>query len=627
MTTATEITTPIALAETDNCTITSPWFLGCMNDGVSPEFHPTAASYEPLVNGEAAFGALYDAILAAKKTIDYICWGFQPSMYFKRNGADELCIGDLMIKKAAEGVVIRILCWGDSLLVSQFSENSMPGDGLTRSLAFQNENNTQREYDRKWYALTAMNGSPEDQDARREYAERHPQPTGSGKSIPAPVTLPCPNIQVVRRDFGLFERVEIMWRETFHRADKGLSEKAVALGYGAEPSHHQKMVVIDYELPQEAVGFVMGHNTLDAYWDTNAHSYARMHARFGRNGATPRQDMSARVTGPILEHLNVNFCNAWKRSTDVDLLARRKQLAKQLKVRPEKGTPVMAQIARTQSQEGVFDIKKLYLQNANNIINFMYIENQYFRWETLAEKIKGLASTYKSHNKPDPIYLFVVTNSTEEAVGPGTVSTYNMLHSLGRDNQISKVARLERLDQLSTQQSDLDGKLWYGSTDQASMNKTAAQLKEVNQQIYKTTYEPDKVIVPIDIPGLQVIVCTLVAPDSPGSAWMPVYVHSKIAIIDDVYLTHGSANINSRSMEVDSELNICHEHGEVTKKLRQTLWGIHTNGRGVDDGPGDAFANWTVVAKKNKDNQVKKIKPIASLVEFNFNLAKRSRLD
>lgn len=243
------------------------------------------------------------------------------------------------------------------------------------------------------------------------------------------------------------------------------------------------------------------------------------------------------------------------------------------------------------------------------------------------KKIKDLAATYKSHNKPDPIYLFVVTNSIEEVVGPGTVSTYKMMHSLGRDNQISKVARLERLDQLNTQQSDLNGKLWYGSTDQASMNKTAAQLKEVNQQIYKTTYEPDKVIVPIDIPGLQVIVCTLVAPDSPGSAWMPVYVHSKIAIIDDVYLTHGSANINSRSMEVDSELNICHEHGEVTKKLRQTLWGIHTNGQGVDDTPDPAFKNWNIIVNKNKDRKAKKMSPLASLVEFNFELAKRSRLD
>nr|CUV43046.1 protein of unknown function [Ralstonia solanacearum] len=40
-----------------------------------------------------------------------------------------------------------------------------------------------------------------------------------------------------------------------------------------EPSHHQKMVLVDYEMPERAVGFVMGHNTLDAYWDRDDHGY------------------------------------------------------------------------------------------------------------------------------------------------------------------------------------------------------------------------------------------------------------------------------------------------------------------------------------------------------------------
>ncbi|NAT62651.1 phospholipase, partial [Pseudomonas syringae pv. actinidifoliorum] len=39
----------------------------------------------------------------------------------------------------------------------------------------------------------------------------------------------------------------------------------------ASASHHQKSVLVDYELPS-AVGFVMGHNSLDEYWDTDDHS-------------------------------------------------------------------------------------------------------------------------------------------------------------------------------------------------------------------------------------------------------------------------------------------------------------------------------------------------------------------
>ena len=60
------------------------------------------------------------------------------------------------------------------------------------------------------------------------------------------------------------------------------------------------------------------------------------------------------------------------------------------------------------------------------------------------------------------------------------------------------------------------------------------------------------VFVPVDIPGLKVHVCTLVAPDSLPGNWIPVYIHSKLMIVDDVFMTLGSANINTRSMEGDT---------------------------------------------------------------------------
>ncbi|MGG2343633.1 hypothetical protein ACQUZQ_21320, partial [Aeromonas veronii] len=85
-------------------------------------------------------------------SIDIICWGFQPSMYFKRGlGGASMNIGELLITKGLQGVRVRILCWADSLGVAQFSENSTPGLNWLRSRAFQNENDAEREYDRAWY--------------------------------------------------------------------------------------------------------------------------------------------------------------------------------------------------------------------------------------------------------------------------------------------------------------------------------------------------------------------------------------------------------------------------------------------------------------------------------------------
>ena len=99
---------------------------------------------------------------------------------------------------------------------------------------------------------------------------------------------------------------------------------------------------------------------------------------------------------------------------------------------------------------------------------------------------------------------------------------------------------------------------------------------------------------------------------------MPVYIHSKLMIVNDVFTTHGSANINTRSMQVDSELNIAHEWGSVTKALRRRLWELHTDGRGVQDDPKEAFKAWQGLINNNKGRQSQKLTPDTSLVEFYY---------
>jgi hypothetical protein len=68
------------------------------------------------------------------------------------------------------------------------------------------------------------------------------------------------------------------------------------------------------------------------------------------------------------------FCRAWQRDAKEDLLARRDALKGKLEPRDDIGVRVMAQINRTQSQEGVRDIRSMYLQAVNNATKFIYIE-------------------------------------------------------------------------------------------------------------------------------------------------------------------------------------------------------------------------------------------------------------
>ncbi|MDF7681815.1 hypothetical protein PT300_15000 [Enterobacteriaceae bacterium ESL0689] len=228
-------------------------------------------------------------------------------------------------------------------------------------------------------------------------------------------------------------------------ADKELSTATIGM-MGLAPTHHQKTVLVDYELPEIAVGFVMGHNMLDEYWDTDAHSSKhrteddRLPPDRGAGGNLPRQDISCMVTHPVLEQLHDNFAVAWQgatgwiKSSGEDLLTLRNadEKASRLKIHRECGALVFAQLLRTQAQEKseatgkeyTDDIERLYLQTVRNATQFIYIENQYFRWPPLAEVIlKSAAAQTKGGRDPKEhgsLHLFVVTNVIDEGIGKGT---------------------------------------------------------------------------------------------------------------------------------------------------------------------------------------------------------------
>lgn len=72
----------------------------------------------------------------------------------------------------------------------------------------------------------------------------------------------------------------------------------------------------------------------------------------------------------------------------------------------------------------------------------------------LAEKIKQAVTAQlrggRDLKKHGPIYLFVVTNSSDEGMGPGALKTYRMLEALGKADAMPAVAKLEREDARQT---------------------------------------------------------------------------------------------------------------------------------------------------------------------------------
>ncbi|HEY3922492.1 MAG TPA: phosphatidylserine/phosphatidylglycerophosphate/cardiolipin synthase family protein [Gaiellaceae bacterium] len=69
------------------------------------------------------------------------------------------------------------------------------------------------------------------------------------------------------------------------------------------------------------------------------------------------------------------------------------------------------------------------------------------------------------------------------------------------------------------------------------------------------------------------LACTLVQPGAlPPQG---VYVHAKIGIVDDRWLTLGSANLNEHSLFNDTEVNVVTDDAEVATAVRKRLWAEH----------------------------------------------------
>ena len=266
----------VALNNKRDVIVTPPWFAKSSN-----AYPPRPGNIvQPLINGERTFAAVSEAINNAKKTVDIISWGFDPSMRLLRPNGERL--GDLLKRKSdctdrkwgwrcgkETTAEIRILIWKDA--IGNLGENNMPGDGLfgsgggtglgsgVGSGSAGGGSSAEREKEFNDYANKYTNSAAvaKDDDAaalyNREWFRYQP-----------------PGMQFRTRKLSAVEKhinaaVQVVQR--------GIGSPLRTLGVSLAATHHQKMILIDYESPEDAIGFVMGHNLLRNYWDTDTHDY------------------------------------------------------------------------------------------------------------------------------------------------------------------------------------------------------------------------------------------------------------------------------------------------------------------------------------------------------------------
>jgi phosphatidylserine/phosphatidylglycerophosphate/cardiolipin synthase-like enzyme len=125
----------------------------------------------------------------------------------------------------------------------------------------------------------------------------------------------------------------------------------------------------------------------------------------------------------------------------------------------------------------------------------------------------------------------------------------------------------------------------------------------------------------------RLLACTLYARS--GNRSTPVYVHAKVAIVDDRWLTLGSANLNEHSLFNDTELNLVTHDPRVVRDVRLRLWSEHLE-RAVDavDGkPTEVIESlWKEISREQRARQERRAPLTHRLVELPGVSRRSSRL-
>ena len=311
-----------------------------------------------------------------------------------------------------------------------------------------------------------------------------------------------------------------------------LDDSAYGMLHRPVESLHQKIAIVD-----GTHAFVGGIDMLIELsgdfdrWDTHFHHYSSP-LRGNKEERTPHNwhDAHALIEGPAVGDVERNFRQRWnevvgRHGWDSHLLVPEHPLPS-----PLESTSLM-QVARTipvltysfASEDGIQGIAQLYANALSNAQYFVYLENQYF-W---THAFFGIDRPRLGTDSPD-----MERNIRELAAALQRGATVALVlpdhPNVGRAFTDAGLARLR-----------------------AEAPDAAAQGR------------------------IQAFCLAASAEIDGAELYRPIYVHAKVTIIDDLWSTVGSANLNNRGMRDDTEMNVATLDAELARGLRMLLWAEH----------------------------------------------------
>ncbi len=297
-------------------------------------------------------------------------------------------------------------------------------------------------------------------------------------------------------------------------------------------SLHQKIAIVD-----GTHAFVGGIDPLIELngdfdrWDFPMHQFSSPLRRNIQNFSPhPWHDAHAIIEGPAAGDVELNFRQRWN-----DVVQRHHQDDQLLVPEHPLASPIesnsLVQLARTIPEhtygfgpkQGIQGIAQLYANALNNAQHFVYLENQYF-------------------------WLHAYDGIDMPLLGSDSPEMERNIHELG--------AALERGATVAIVLPD------HPNPGRAFTDAGLARLREEAPEAATQ--------------GRIQAFCLATSANIDGvEHYQPIYVHAKVAIIDDLWSTMGSANLNNRGMCDDTEMNVAVLDAELARGLRLMLWAEH----------------------------------------------------
>ncbi|KAK6236204.1 hypothetical protein SCA6_011541 [Theobroma cacao] len=354
-------------------------------------------------------------------------------------------------------------------------------------------------------------------------------------------------------------------------------------------THHQKIVVVDSELPNEeskrrVESFIGGIDLCDGRYDTPSHPIFRtlgtVHrhdfhqpcfhdASIAKGGPRePWHDMHCRLEGPVAWDVLFNFEQRWRKQGEKDLLVHLReyddifippspvtfpedhetwnvQLFRSIDGGAAFGFPHnpedAARLGLVSGKDHVFDrsIQDAYINAIRRAKNFIYIENQYFlgssfSWNSKDLKVQEIGSLHlipkelslkivSKIEAGERFTVYIVIPMWPEGV-PHSQSVQVILNWQKRTMEMMYTDVVQALQAKGLEANPKDYLTFFCLGNRERI--TSGEYEPSERPEHDTDYSR-----------------------SQQSRRFMIYVHAKMMIVDDEYIIIGSANINQRSMD------------------------------------------------------------------------------